>query len=65
VEVCVERAAGKLHRAPDMVGPRAAGSLVEEDGGCGPELGQGSSANSCAARSADGPTTVNMAPSAK
>ena len=32
VQVGVERAAGKLHRAPDGVGPCAAGPLVEEDG---------------------------------
>jgi hypothetical protein len=33
VQVGIERAAGKPHRAPDMVTPRAAGRLVEEDGG--------------------------------
>ncbi len=32
VEIGVERAAGKIHRAPDVVGPGAASPLVEEDG---------------------------------
>ena len=40
VEVGVERAAGKVHRAPDVVGPGAASPLVEEDGRAGTHYGR-------------------------
>ncbi len=39
VQVGVERAAGKRHRAPDGVAPCAAGPLVEEDGRAGTHYG--------------------------
>jgi hypothetical protein len=63
VEVGVERGPRTGNGASDAIGARAAGPLVEEDGGArGP---YGSASSSCVARSSDSPTIVNIAPSAK